>query len=196
LALSQRLVTAMGGTLTAQSTLGQGTTFTLELPQATASEEQVTNVPQVTHSLHTDKQAEQLYSVLCIEDNPSNLRLMETIIEMRPETTLLAAIQGSVGLDLARQHEPDLILLDLDLPDIHGSEVLTRLQQSALTRDIPVVVISADATPNQVERLLTAGVSAYLTKPLDVDQFLRTLNKYLQVRPTIAPQINDNKAVV
>ncbi len=179
LALSQGMVTAMGGTLSVKSILGQGSIFTIELPQATAPEERATNVPKETHSLHADKQSEQLYSVLCIEDNPSNLRLMETLFDMRPDTTLLAAVQGSIGLDLARQHEPDLILLDLDLPDIHGSEVLTRLQGSPLTRDIPVVVISADATPAQIERLLAAGAKGYLAKPLDVVQFFKTVDTFL-----------------
>jgi CheY-like chemotaxis protein len=83
-------------------------------------------------------------------------------------------------LDLARQHDPDLILLDLDLPDIRGNEVLARLQQSALTRDIPVVIVSADATPTQVERLLAAGARSYLTKPLDVELFVRTVDAFLQ----------------
>ena len=90
---------------------------------------------------------------------------------------------------MARQHEPDLILLDLNLPDIHGSEVLTRLQQSGITREIPVVVISADSTPNQVERLLAAGANEYLTKPLDVDHFLQIVDKFLQVPATMATQL-------
>ena len=186
LVLSQRLVAAMGGTLSVESALGQGTTFTLALPQATPPEEQLANWPEGTPHAHSGEEAEQTYSVLCIEDNPANLRLLEVIFEGRPEITLLAAIQGSVGLDLARQHEPDLILLDLDLPDIKGHEVLTRLQQSAITRDIPVVVVSADATPNQINRLLTAGASAYLTKPLDVDQFIHTVDRFLQTTPAIA----------
>jgi PAS domain S-box-containing protein len=185
LVLSQRLMTVMGGTLTVESTLGQGTTFTVSLPRTTSPEEQLTNWPeengpQGSASLHAGQPDQNTCSVLCIEDNPSNLRLMEAIFESRPEITLLTAIQGSIGLDLARQHEPDLILLDLNLPDIHGSEVLTRLQQSALTRDIPVVIISADATPNQVERLLAAGAKAYLTKPLNVGELLQVTDKFLQ----------------
>jgi PAS domain S-box-containing protein len=179
LSLSLRLVIAMGGTLTVKSTLGQGTTFTLELPDSQPSELQLTNIPREKLSIDKDTQTEATYCVLCIEDNPSNLRLIEAIFEDRPEITLLAAIQGSVGLDLARQHEPDLILLDLDLPDIKGNEVLTRLQRSAVTRQIPVVIVSADATPTQIERLLTAGAKAYLTKPLDVRLFLKTVDQFL-----------------
>ncbi len=185
LVLSQRLVTAMGGTLKVESTLGEGTTFTVAFPQAVSPVEQLKNLPEGTLQVETIKENESSYSILCIEDNPSNLRLIEAILRSRPEITLLAAIQGSVGLDLARQHEPDLILLDLDLPDIHGTEVLARLQQSALTRDIPVVIVSADATTKQIERLLAAGAKDYLTKPLNVDQFLHTLDKFLAEAPVI-----------
>lgn len=193
LVLSQRLVTAMGGTLNVESTLGQGATFTIELPQAISPEEQLANLPYMEPLAHARQESGRTYIVLCIEDNLSNLRLLEVIFQGRPEITLLAAMQGSVGLDLARQHEPDLILLDLNLPDIHGSEVLARLQQSALTRDIPVIVISADATPNQVERLLTAGARSFLTKPLDVGQFLQTLDEFLQV-PSATTENNMNFA--
>ena len=202
LVLSQRLVAAMEGTLTVESVLGVGTTFTIELPQTTSPEEQVTNVPETMRDVESIRPSAnghlefgRTFSVLCIEDNPSNVRLMEAILVGRPEIKLLAAMQGSVGIDLARQHEPDVILLDLDLPDIHGSEVLARLQQSAITRDIPVVVVSADATPNQIERLLAAGAREYLTKPLDVSQFLQTLDKFLQATPD-AVQLNDEKEVV
>ncbi|RYF43548.1 MAG: response regulator, partial [Cytophagaceae bacterium] len=183
LVLSQRLVIAMGGTLEVESVIEQGTTFTLKLPQSPSPAEQATNVPDDVHLVPLSGNNEHLYSVLCIEDNPSNLRLVESILESRPEITLLCAIQGSIGLDIARQHEPDLILLDLDLPDIKGNEVLARLQQSAITRDIPVVIVSADATPGQIERLLSAGAKAYLTKPLDVELFLKTVTQYL-----VAPQ--------
>jgi CheY-like chemotaxis protein len=92
---------------------------------------------------------------------------------------LLPAVQGSIGVDLAQQHSPDLILLDLHLPDMSGAEVFALLRQSEVTRDIPVIVISADATERQVQRLLEAGVMAYLTKPLDVGHFLRLLDEVL-----------------
>ena len=178
LVLSQRLVTAMGGTLEVESILGEGTVFTITLPKA-IPEERVLNLPEGAGPLDTSQSTKRASSVLCIEDNPSNLRLIEAILESRPGVTLLPAIQGGVGLDLARQHEPDLILLDLHLPDMMGEEVLRRLQLSGLTRDIPVVVISADATERQIQRLLEAGATAYMTKPLDVAHFLRLLDEVL-----------------
>ncbi len=183
LVLSQRMITAMGGVLRVESVVGQGTTFIFELPQADPPEEQLASLSKVAPDAGANWSAEHTYSVLCIEDNPSNLRLMEAIFQDRPEITLLSAIQGSIGLEMARQHEPDLILLDLNLPDIHGKDVLTRLQQSAITRDIPVVIVSADATSGQVERLLSAGAKDYLTKPLNVNQFLLTVDKLLRTTP-------------
>ncbi len=95
----------------------------------------------------------------------------------RPGTALLTTMQGKVGLDLARQHSPDLILLDLHLPDLPGWDVLSQLKANATTRDIPVVVISADATKRQINRLMAAGAARYLTKPLDVTKFFRVLDE-------------------
>jgi CheY-like chemotaxis protein len=92
---------------------------------------------------------------------------------------LLTAMQGSLGLELAREHRPDLILLDMHLPDLMGDEVLRRLQAEPRTRAIPVVVLSADAVPAHIARTRAAGAAAYLTKPLDVKQFLATLEEIL-----------------
>ncbi len=184
LVLSQRMVTAMGGTLSVESTLGQGTTFTIQLPQTTSLTNWSGDVSKGLGRPDTKQEVGRSHCVLCIEDNPSNLHLMEAIFELRPQITLLTAVQGSIGLDMACQHEPDLILLDLNLPDIHGKEVMARLQRSALTRDIPIIVVSADATPGQVNQLLAAGARDYLTKPLDVDLFLHTLDRFLPVTPT------------
>ena len=195
LVLSQRLLTEMGGALSVQSTLGRGSTFTVELPQASAPAAQLANLPEGTRPVDASQEVGLRYSVLCIEDNPSNLRLIEAIFEMRPDITLLSAVQGSVGLDLARQHEPDLILLDLNLPDLNGQEVLIRLQQSAVTRDIPVVITSADATTNQIQRLIAAGARTYLTKPLDVARFLHTLDEFLPVTPALAAQPDSEEIV-
>jgi PAS domain S-box-containing protein len=196
LVLSQRMVVAMGGTLSVESTLGQGTTFTICLPQATSPAKQLGEVSEGLGRADTKQESGRAHSVLCIEDNPSNLHLMEAIFELRPQIALLTAVQGSIGLDMARQHEPDLILLDLNLPDMHGKDVMARLQQSAITRDIPIVVISADATPGQVKQLLAAGARDYLTKPLDVDLFLCTLDKFLSVTPATSAQSNNAVEVV
>ncbi len=115
--------------------------------------------------------------VLYIEDDPVNFTLVERILEFRPTLKLMHARCGEMGVELAQVHHPRLILLDLNLPDIHGSEVLRRLQNEPGTAKVPVVVLSADATPSQIERLLTAGARNYLTKPFDIDPFLAVVDE-------------------
>jgi CheY-like chemotaxis protein len=120
--------------------------------------------------------------VLYIEDDPVNFMLVERILEFRPALTLMHARSGETGVELAHMHCPKLILLDLNLPDIHGSEVLRRLQNEPVTAKVPVVVLSADATPSQIERLLTAGARNYLTKPFDIDPFLAVVDEMVASR--------------
>ena len=120
-----------------------------------------------------------LCDVLYVEDDIVNFTLVSRILEYRPGTTVAHAPEGQLAYDLAETQKPRLILLDLNLPDMHGSEVLKRLQDSPATADIPVVILSADATPSQIERLLTAGAKNYLTKPYDIEQFLAIVDEYL-----------------
>jgi CheY-like chemotaxis protein len=115
--------------------------------------------------------------VLYIEDDPVNFTLVERILEFRPALKLMHARSGGDGVELAQAHQPKLILLDLNLPDMHGSEVLRQLQGVPATAKVPVVVLSADATPSQIERLLTAGARNYLTKPFDIDPFLAVVDE-------------------
>lgn len=115
--------------------------------------------------------------VLYIEDDPVNFTLVERILEFRPALKLMHARSGEAGVEMAHNLRPRMVLLDLNLPDIHGSEVLRRLQAEPATASIPVVVLSADATPSQIERLLTAGARNYLTKPFDIDPFLAVVDE-------------------
>ena len=178
LALSKRLAEAMGGTVTATSVLGQGSTFTVELPRVEGPVERY-------ERLNGDRapaaaSASDTRRVLHIEDNLSNLKLIEKIFEQRPEVEVVAAMHGSLGLELAREHRPSLILLDLHLPDINGEEVLQRLREDPVTAPIPVVIVSADATPGQVQRLLASGATAYITKPIDVRELLNAYERALR----------------
>ena len=175
LALSKGLVELMGGTLRAESTLGVGSTFSVELPVADSP------MPRRTQesSAHGADARSMTGSVLYIEDNPSNLRLVERIVSRRPGVKLLSAAQGRRGLELATAHRPDVIVLDLHLPDISGQEVLAQLRAHPGTREIPVVILSADATPSQATRLLQQGAHTYLTKPLSVAAFLGVLDELL-----------------
>jgi CheY-like chemotaxis protein len=177
LALSRRLVEAMGGQLLVESLPGTGSTFIVELPAAEAPGRSAATAgapPEAAVSSHG--------TVLYIEDNVANLRLVERIVERRPGLTLLSAMQGSQGLDLARAHRPRMIMLDLHLPDLHGEEVLARLQDDPLTREIPVVIVSADAVPGDVSRLLARGARSYVTKPLEVGALLALLDDMLAER--------------
>ena len=120
--------------------------------------------------------------VLYIEDDLVNFTLVERILEFRPALKLLHAVKGETGIELAQIHLPKLILLDLNLPDMHGSEVLEKLQSNPGTARLPVVVLSADATPSQIERLLAAGARNYLTKPFDIDPFLAVVDEMVTDR--------------
>jgi PAS domain S-box-containing protein len=178
LALSKRLVEAMEGTIDVDSELGSGSTFSVVL--RAAEHHQVTQTseardqPRVQRSLDGSRR-----TVLCIEDNISNIKLLERIFAGLPGVDLVAAGQGTLGLELARQHRPDLILLDLNLPDMSGEAVLRQLFEDPATGEIPVVVLSADATERQIERLLALGARDYLTKPFDVKGLLEVVDTSL-----------------
>jgi CheY-like chemotaxis protein len=127
-------------------------------------------------------------TVLYIEDNLSNLHLVERIFTRRPGARLLTAMQGFLGLGLADLHKPDWILLDLHLPDISGEEVLRRLRANPRTAHIPVTILSADATPGQIKRLLGIGARDYLTKPLDVRRLIHLLDGTLSHAGSQTPE--------
>jgi CheY-like chemotaxis protein len=117
--------------------------------------------------------------ILYIEDDEVNFGLVARILELRGPLKLQRAATGHEGLRLARAARPRLILLDLNLPDISGAEVLERLQEDDATVEVPVVVLSANATPSHIERLLTAGARNYLTKPFDIDPFLAVVGEFV-----------------
>ena len=154
----------MGGTIAVQSTPGKGTAFAVKLDAAEPSRLEDS---LASSDVLPDGAAAERRTVLCIEDNPSNLELIEQIFAARPQIAVITALQGARGVELAHEHIPDLVLLDLDLPDISGSQVLARLQADPSTKDLPVVIVSADATERQRERMLSRGAHAYITKPLN-----------------------------
>jgi CheY-like chemotaxis protein len=141
-------------------------------------------LPAPPASDHHAKDGEALtpvvHAVLHIEDNETNFRLTERILEDRPNIESLWGSTGEQGLELACKHSPTLILLDLNLPDIHGSEVLARLRNNPLTAQIPVIVLSADASPSRIERMLQAGARNYLTKPFDIKRLLCVVDETLE----------------
>jgi signal transduction histidine kinase/CheY-like chemotaxis protein len=184
LSLSKRLVDVMGGTLGVESRVGRGSIFWMEFPAAAGPLRRLDGVNGIPPEPPVD--ADRILAVLYIEDNVSNVKLVERILRRRPAIRLRTAAEGQRGIELAREHRPDLILLDLHLPDIPGHNVLRHLQGDPATRDIPVIVISADATPSQLKRLREAGSAGYLTKPIDIREFLELLDHTLDRRPNKA----------
>jgi PAS domain S-box-containing protein len=183
LVLAKGLVEAMGGSLTADSVEGRGTSFTVELPEAAAVPEPPEGAPapppRPAAGPGGDDQA-----VLYVEDNPSNLRLVERVLAQRGGVRLLTTARGEEVQDLVGRHRPELVLLDLHLPDLAGEEVLRRLQADPGTAGVPVVVVSADVTPARVERVLAAGAREYLAKPLDVARFRAVVDSLLAGVPS------------
>jgi CheY-like chemotaxis protein len=177
LALSQRLARAMGGALSLERTGADGSTFCVDLQPAANP---LASLPIV--AARGDLGAADAYgaaTLLYVEDNLANLTLVETILLPRPAWRLIPALQGRLGLELAAEHAPDVVLLDLHLPDMHGRDVLRHLRADPRTASTPVIVISADATPKTVEGLLADGADAFLTKPLDVRAFLATVERLI-----------------
>lgn len=121
--------------------------------------------------------------ILVIDDNVANIRLMERALERRDGVVLLSAIQGRLGVDLAIEHQPDLILLDLQLPDVPGETILRRLRADPHTASIPIVICSADASPTQVAYMIEQGATAYLTKPFDLDELYHLIERVCDGEP-------------
>jgi signal transduction histidine kinase/ActR/RegA family two-component response regulator len=188
LALSKRLAEAMGGSLGLESTVGSGSTFWVELPLVEGAVERYERLSSTIASHEPPPVSDSVHRVLYIEDNLANITLVQRILAERPDIELVPAMQGRLGVDLAHQHRPHLILLDLHLPDIQGDEVLSMLRDDPATAAVPVVVVSADATPGQVQRLQSAGAVAYLTKPFNVRELLHTIDEYLHdTAPSAVP---------
>lgn len=182
LSLTKRLVEAMGGEIKVSSTVGEGSVFAVELALAKDTaylrREELNGLTEKASNQSTgDGQKTDELTVLYIEDNPDNLALVEQVVQHQPGVRLLSAIQGSQGLDLARDHRPDLVFTDYHLPDLNGDEVIARLKQDERTRDIPVYILSADALSSQINRLKDLGAADHLSKPLDIERLLALLRQ-------------------
>ena len=178
LALAKRLVEAMHGSIAVESVVGEGSCFTLHIPYADHALEEAEELAHEIEELPVEA-ARTRHVVLYVEDNPANLRLIQNIIDLRRNVELLSAPHAAVGIELARAHKPDLVILDIDLPDMDGFEALARLRNMEETRDLAIIALSANAMPRDVEKGIEAGFMRYLTKPVNVQEFLQTLDELL-----------------
>ena len=171
-------MTTMGGTLHATSQEGIGSIFTASIPLATTDSDH----RAVDTRCHARPMFDVPRTVLYIEDNSINVGLLEQILAYRPNVTLRVAMLGRVGLEMALNDPPNLVLLDLHLPDISGQEVLRRLRANPRTATTPIVILSADATPDQPQRLIALGATSYQTKPVKVPRILDLIDRLEETR--------------
>jgi CheY-like chemotaxis protein len=171
----------MGGAIGVESVVGVGSVFWIELSLTTAPLLAVREAenPALTRPQISD--GAPLRTLLYVEDNPANLELVEQLIARRPDLRLLSASEGNLGIEFARVYQPDVILMDINLPGISGIEAMKILGADPSTKHIPIIALSANAVPRDIEIALEAGFFKYLTKPIKVNEFMDTLDAALKI---------------
>jgi CheY-like chemotaxis protein len=180
LVMSKRVVELMEGAIGVESTVGLGSVFWIELQLTTAPTIAVASAESTiaVHSRVPD--GARLRTLLYVEDNPANLTLVEQLIARRSDIRLLTAVNGTLGVELARDSRPDVILMDINLPGISGIEALKVLREDPATAHIPIVALSANAMPRDIKKGLEAGFFHYLTKPIKINEFMGALDGALE----------------
>jgi len=189
LVMTKRLVELMGGVIGVESTVGTGSVFWVDLVRAAEPTLAANSGEALIHHPAPAIPDPAQRSVLCVEDNPANLRLIEQLVARRPHMRLLSASEATVGIQLARAHQPEVILMDINLPGISGIRALALLREDPLTQNIPVIAISANAMPRDIRKGLDAGFFRYLTKPIKVHEFMQALDQALDHARNLEPAL-------
>jgi CheY-like chemotaxis protein len=170
----------MGGVIGVESTIGAGSVFWFDMVAAVEPQLAEDTPPASAPAPSPAPNRPRLHTLLYVEDNPANLKLVEQLVGRRSDLRLLSAGDGNAGITLARTHIPEVILMDINLPGISGIETLRILREDPLTTHITVVAISANAMPRDIEKGLQAGFFSYLTKPIKVQEFMDVLDAALE----------------
>ena len=186
LVVTKRLVEMMGGSIGAESVVGVGSVFWVELSLTSAPRLAVRESEGAVLAQAQSPDAAPLRTVLYVEDNPANLELVEQLVARRCDLRLLSAADGSLGIEFARANQPEVILMDINLPGISGIEAMKILRADPLTAHIPIIALSANAVPRDIEKAIEAGFFNYLTKPIKVSQFMESLDAALEFAQTAA----------
>jgi PAS domain S-box-containing protein len=180
LVVAKQLIELMGGVIGVESTVGVGSVFWFELMAAAVPQFTVESSEPNAPAQSQVQSGARMQTLLYVEDNSANLELVEQLISRRPDLRLLTAVTGNLGIELARANQPEVILMDINLPDISGIEALRILREDPATAHIPVIAISANAMPHDIAKGLQAGFFRYLTKPIKVNEFMDTLHVALE----------------
>jgi CheY-like chemotaxis protein len=183
----------MGGTIGVESTVGVGSVFWFELASVSEPHLSTDGRDESASTRPRSHRGALEHTLLCIEDNPANLKLVEQIIGRDPNVRLLSAMDGASGIETAREFQPDAILMDINLPDMSGIDALEILRADPVTAHIPAVAVSANAMQRDIKKGLEAGFFRYITKPINVDEFTEALDLVLessQVHSTADRKVN------
>ena len=181
LVVTKRLVELMGGAIGVTSTVDVGSAFWIELKATNGACYQIANnIPLIAAQPQVAQKNMPQRTVLYVEDNPANLKLIQVLIAFRNDLRLLTAVDANLGIELARLHQPEVILMDINLPGMSGNEALIRLRTDPATAHIPVIALTANAMPRDVAKGMALGFFRYLTKPINIDDFFAAMESALE----------------
>ena len=190
--MTKRLVELMGGAIGADSVVGVGSVFWIELGLMTAPRLVVDEAENAALARPRAVAGAPLRTLLYVEDNPANLELVEQLVARRSDLRMMSATDAFLGIELARVHNPDVILMDINLPGMSGIEAMQILRADPSTAHIPIIAVSANAVPRDIEKGLKAGFFSYITKPIKVSQFLETLDMALAFSASDQPAAQES----